>query len=645
MTRRIQAIIAAALVALCAAPALSQTPPATGIELRMLDPTWLVGRTAEPPRSLDLASSIVDPVLTVDDSNRARAVARFERAGFVGGTEQTWTSADVTPPVRAWAAQFATPSGARASVEAVRWALRVRPDTASLTVGELESPADGRLFTTTDTAAGTRATVAFAAGTWSYGVEVAAPVGVDPNPTSLLALATQLAQRQPERPDPNGAQPLGVTEELRQALSAAHDLRIDRPGGNATLPVAGSVQAARFGAESWAMARFAGIGSEPELFRFAAGASGWASVGDPGGPGCPRIPPAVREVWGLTERCPLAPSAVARPDDPDALAVDDSAFQGLGMWVWEVGKSGGVDRIARQATASGIRTVFLKSGDGVNYWRQFDASVDALHASGLKVCGWQYIYGRRPVSEARVAARAVQRGADCFVVDAETEFEGGRNSYEGRTYRAARSYMRELRRLAGADYPIGMTSYAYVNYHSSFPYSAFLEQPNGADVVMPQVYWKAFGVAVDRAMSRTAAWNAIYSTPIAPIAGTYKREPPPDITRFRCLAAAYDYPGASYWSFQHTSAAQWLVVAQPLECANPPLPRPYPSLKRGDRGDAVVRLQARLRVWGAPVPRTGYFKSQTRAAVAAFQASRGLAADGYVGPLTWALLLEPPPAV
>ena len=54
-----------------------------------------------------------------------------------------------------------------------------------------------------------------------------------------------------------------------------------------------------------------------------------------------------------------------------------------------------------------------------------------------------------------------------------------------------------------------------------------------------------------------------------------------------------------------------------------------PSLKLGSTGSAVKAVQRRLRV-----PTTGYFGSKTAAAVKRFQRSRGLEADGVVGPAT-----------
>lgn len=60
---------------------------------------------------------------------------------------------------------------------------------------------------------------------------------------------------------------------------------------------------------------------------------------------------------------------------------------------------------------------------------------------------------------------------------------------------------------------------------------------------------------------------------------------------------------------------------------------PGELLKKGSRGDAVRRVQAKLNI-GAD----GIFGAQTEAAVRAFQSSKGLAADGVVGRQTWAAL-------
>lgn len=64
-----------------------------------------------------------------------------------------------------------------------------------------------------------------------------------------------------------------------------------------------------------------------------------------------------------------------------------------------------------------------------------------------------------------------------------------------------------------------------------------------------------------------------------------------------------------------------------------------PTLRRGSRRSAVSDLQRRLQALGFnPGPADGIFGSGTDAAVRAFQRSRGLAADGIVGPATWGQL-------
>ena len=81
------------------------------------------------------------------------------------------------------------------------------------------------------------------------------------------------------------------------------------------------------------------------------------------------------------------------------------------MWIWYVSASdgGSVAAIVAQAHAAGVTTLFVKSSDGSsNYWSQFSPQLVAeLHANGLKVCAWQYVYGTNPAGEATLGAQAV----------------------------------------------------------------------------------------------------------------------------------------------------------------------------------------------------------------------------------------------
>jgi len=126
--------------------------------------------------------------------------------------------------------------------------------------------------------------------------------------------------------------------------------------------------------------------------------------------------------WGSTRS---SAASAAQTPVPGAVLADPAPFRGDGMWIWYVSGAGGGDpgRIARRARAHGIETLYIKAGDGTDPWSQFTpALVGALHRRGLQVCAWHYVYGTDPKREARVSAGAVRRGADCLVIDAESQY-------------------------------------------------------------------------------------------------------------------------------------------------------------------------------------------------------------------------------
>ena len=70
-------------------------------------------------------------------------------------------------------------------------------------------------------------------------------------------------------------------------------------------------------------------------------------------------------------------------------------------------------------------------------------------------------------------------------------------------------------------------------------------------------------------------------------------------------------------------------------------PGDFPTIRRGDRGEAVQVCQALLIGLGysvGPCGTDGDFGWKTHAAVLAFQADHRLAVDGVVGPATWSML-------
>jgi hypothetical protein len=314
------------------------------------------------------------------------------------------------------------------------------------------------------------------------------------------------------------------------------------------------------------------------------------------------------------------------------------AFRGNGMWIWELSRSeaGNPAAIAARARSAGISTVFIKSSDGAtSRWAQFNPQiVAALHANGLRACAWQFVYGNDPLGEAGLGADAVADGADCLVVDAESAYKG--------KYAAAQQYIAALRATVGPNYPLGFTSFPYVDYHSALPYSVFLG-PGGAQANLPQVYWKDIGGTVDAVSSRTVAHNRIYGVPIAPIGQTYDAPAPEDLARFRSLWAAYGSAGLSWWSWQATGEAQWAALAQPLVAAPLPPPDPgWPALAKGNKGDQVLWLQRHLASFDPTVTATATLDTVTDSALRNFQSSRGLAVTGTTDALTWQAVLALP---
>lgn len=350
-----------------------------------------------------------------------------------------------------------------------------------------------------------------------------------------------------------------------------------------------------------------------------------------------RAPHGVRSNLTGTVRVRKLPRRT--PTAQQAPPPSGTAFDGGGMWIWYVSKSNGGDTnaIVAQAQAHGISTVFVKSGDGTNYWTQFTPElVAALHAGGLRVCAWQYVYGKSPAAEASVAARSVtEAGADCFVIDAETDYES--------RYTQAQTYIDDLRSAVGADYPIGLAAFPYVDYHPSFPYSVFLG-PNGAQFNAPQAYWKEIGGGVDAVLDHTYRFNRPYGRTIAPIGQTYDGVPPEEIARFRQVAAAEGATGLSWWSWQHTTAAGWDAVGQeiaPFESG--PAPE-FATLAKGKKGDLVLWAQQHLKGAGQTLAADGDFGSGTVTAVKNFQTGAGLPVTGEIDTATWQALLEHAPA-
>jgi hypothetical protein len=317
-----------------------------------------------------------------------------------------------------------------------------------------------------------------------------------------------------------------------------------------------------------------------------------------------------------------------------------SPFKRQGMWIWYVDQSqgGSVPAIVETAHRHQIGTVYVKSGDGTTYWEQFSpALVSELHHGGLKVCAWQFVYGDAPVAEARIGAAAVEAGADCLVIDAEADYEG--------KYASADLYLSRLRGRIGANYPLSLAGFPYVDYHPAFPYSVFLG-PGGATVNQPQMYWKAIGTSVGGVFAHTYLYNRVWGRPIFPIGQTYEAPGRMPLRLFRRYSATYG-AAPSWWDWQETTGPEWNALGADAGTRKIPGLAPeveYPLLKIGAKGDLVVWAQERLVTAGQELDVNGIFNRTMRRALRAFQEEHGLPGDGQLGTETWAKLMDYSPA-
>jgi Putative peptidoglycan binding domain len=313
-----------------------------------------------------------------------------------------------------------------------------------------------------------------------------------------------------------------------------------------------------------------------------------------------------------------------------------SPFLRQGMWIWYVDQSqgGSVSAILENAHRHQIGTVYIKAGDGTTTWDQFNPTiVSELHRGGLKVCAWQFVYGDHPAAEAQIGAEAVADGADCLVIDAEAEYEG--------KYASADLHLSRLRAAIGANYPLSLAGFPYVDYHPAFPYSVFLG-PGGATINQPQMYWKDIGTSVGEVFAHSYLYNRVWGRPIFPVGQTYGGPGRTPLRLFRRYSATYGTV-PSWWDWQETSVPEWGALGARI--GHRPLPAvdaevEYPLLKIGAKGDLVVEAQERLVTAGQEIEVNGLFNRAMRRAVRAFQEAQGMAGDGRLGTETWVRLMN-----
>ncbi|MDE3134091.1 MAG: peptidoglycan-binding protein [Acidobacteriota bacterium] len=350
-------------------------------------------------------------------------------------------------------------------------------------------------------------------------------------------------------------------------------------------------------------------------------------------------PATVTQTTPGTTTVTVTPPCATRTPPPSTIAVPRSnPFRGRAMWIWELQYSNGgnIASIIAQAKRYGISAVYVKSSDGTTYWPQFSrALVTDLHEAGIRVCAWQYVYGIHPGAEANLGYRAARNGADCLVIDAESQYQA--------RYPAAQTYITRLRRLVGNRYPVGLAGFPYVDYHLTFPYSVFLG-PGGAQYNLPQMYWADIGTTVPFVYAHTYEYNEIYRRPIFPLGQLWGRLAASSIESFDLLAQQYGASGVSWWDWQSAPLKYFADIDRlPPQLVSYSVNKTPASLFRGNKGDLVIWAQEHLYGAGYQIAVDGQFGPRTQAAVRAFQARHRLPASGVINGLTWDALLKVTP--
>lgn len=279
---------------------------------------------------------------------------------------------------------------------------------------------------------------------------------------------------------------------------------------------------------------------------------------------------------------------------------------GKGMWIWEIWKHGTLDSMITTLKKSGVTWVAVKLGDSNSFydgaggnvfnWATtyggFTAVIDSFHNNGIKVYGWQYVYGTSKWGGGGTESGVTNQilsipGIDGFIIDAEVEFEAA-----GMTAVAAQ-YLNSVR-AAHPNSFVALTSFARVT-GQPIPWTTFLSQ---CDANMPQAYWALRPTSVSSEFiamkSDFESWEQTWISegylssikPIVPI-GCENSEGETsyqmhygDIQQFCDSSQASGYVGVSLWEYTGMDTMNWRDYAaawKNIPPATPEITSAYPS--------------------------------------------------------------------
>jgi hypothetical protein len=237
---------------------------------------------------------------------------------------------------------------------------------------------------------------------------------------------------------------------------------------------------------------------------------------------------------------------------------------GKGIFIWRLSQCAGGDpvKLANMAKAAGFSWICIKAADGVCDFNQGGAAwqgpnllsgaVSALRAVGIKVAGWQYIYGANWLGQSIAASEAAKAIVnidrykfDCWIIDPESNYKRKGSSVWANTYMTAL-------RAAWPSVSIGLCSYRYPTLHPELPWADFLRR---SDFHAPQVYWVQAHNPVSQLVQSRKELLALKVLPMIPVGSAYTEpayqwEPTvADLNAFDQAAHELGCQGVTWWEW------------------------------------------------------------------------------------------------
>lgn len=256
---------------------------------------------------------------------------------------------------------------------------------------------------------------------------------------------------------------------------------------------------------------------------------------------------------------------------------------GKGIYLWRIKdcEGGVISDIVTMAKKANFSHVIIKIADGtVGYNFTEDdgdmakALAQALQAVDIEPWGWQYIFGRDPVGEAKTATRRMREtGCVGFVINAEKEIRdiADNDTVVGRYFDGLHEtdYWAEI--------PIALSSYRYPEVHPKFPWQAFIDWLGCEnDFMMPQVYWKEAHNPAFQLRECLRQYAKITDLPILPTGSAYCASgwcpTNEEIEEFACEALGLGLPGINFWEWKATRAGGFWHTVKDINYQTEPSP-------------------------------------------------------------------------